>query len=316
MPEMVVKSLDESRAYIRGKLEGEKADVLAGELMAQFEEGLQSESLLAGDEGASIAEGKREDVLSLVDSVKILAANEERLSKDIGLVLWKGMYADEPADGNNYQIKHADGKLFATMRVENSGIFSSGKKADDVFRSAPAVDNPQLYITQIIDSFTDQSYKDFEKVKPEVILNLAAEKAYPELLKQAEALKAAASKADKPGLSAFFEAKEHAKWAAQLEQKTYAPLDQVSGPESGDGIAGESQPAIALTLNGGAWYLKAAGNDGDMKRVTIGRVIETEKDFGEDKEIDYTKYTSQLNWTVSNLNMRAFNTGLAKRLEE
>ncbi len=294
-PSLVEKTLDESRAYIRGQIESEKAEIIAIELCDQFANGLLSEGLI---EEEHIAEGKMEDVLALAASVVITAA-DERLSKDVALQVWKDLGADEPQDGKTYAIQLADGKHFANMEVQNPSLFD--KEVLSVFLRAQAHDNKALHLFQIVNGFTEKSNKPYDEVKDEVILLVSAEKAYPTLLEHAQTLLAEAAKASEPNLTKFFAQSKNKKWAAQIESKSYGPLESILPPEGADGFM---SPIIAFTQAGKEFYLSSALKDGDMQRITLSRVVgygvETEDPAADNAD----RYISELKRTVSGLNNR------------
>ena len=307
-PKMISKTLDESRAYIRGKLQGEKADAVAVDLCNRFLTALSNESLVEED---LIAEGKHGDVISLVSTITIEAADDERLEKSVSLQLWQDLGADEPDKASVYQIQDKDGKHVASMNIENPSLFQ--KEPGSILLHAPAQDNQQLHVYQIVESFTDSSYKEFADVKNEVVLYESAQKAYAELLETAQAMKTSLDKAD-ANLAGFFDANERKHWAAAIETKDYNPLDQITEPEGAEGELGDAAPAIAFTLAGKGIYLKSADNDGDMRRVTIGRVLKHESSIDPEKDIDYAQHVQFVERSVSSLQGQSFNDVITKSL--
>lgn len=299
-PKMESKTLAESRAYIRGKLQGEKADEVALDLCSRFLTAVSNESLIEEDR---IAEGKHDDLLSLVPTVTIAAADDERLDKDVSLTLWTKMGADEPQSGSSYQIQDAEGKHVASMNVENPSLFQ--KEPGSILLRAQAIDNPQLHVFQVIEGFTDSSYKDFDAVKDEVILYESAQRAYAELREEAEAIKTALARSD-ASFAKYFEAEERKHWAAAIDSQTYAPLDEIVEPMSAEGGLGDKKPAIAHTVPGHGVYLKEAENDGDMRRITIGRVVKFESSEDPEKDIDYAQHVQFVERTVRGLQQQAF----------
>ena len=299
-PKMEIKTLAESRAYIRGKLQGQKAEEVALDLCSRFLTAVSNESLIEEDR---IAEGKHDDLLSLVPTVTIAAADDERLEKDVSLMLWTELGADEPQSGTSYQIQDKDGKHIASMNVENPSLFQ--KEVGSILLQAQAKDNPQLHVFQIIEQFTDSSYKGFDDVKQEVILYEAAQRAYAELRDEAEAMKTALASSDMT-LAKYFEAEERKHWAAAIDSKTYAPLDEIVEPVGAEGAFGDKKPAIAHTVPGQGIYLKEADNDGDMRRITIGRVVKFESSIDPEKAIDYAQHVQFVERTVRGLQQQAF----------
>ncbi len=266
-PEIVTKTLEESKDYIRDTLATKKAEEVAVELADTFQFKIEEESLTEGDK---IAEGKRDAVLKLVDNVSI-KADDKRLNKDIKLSVQSKLTADDPGAGTVYSILLEDGKPFAKMQVPKTSPFN--KEVDTFFVKKQAFDNGDLYIIQIIDGFTEADYKAYDSVKDEVVHYLCAQKAFPDLIKKAnEIIKTVSGQTDGT-LVKYFDAEANKKWAAQIQDKTYGPLETVVVPTAEDlGNFEENLPMIAYTLPGKGVFLAVANNDGDMKRVTIRRI--------------------------------------------
>lgn len=90
---------------------------------------------------------------------------------------------------------------------------------------------------------------DDPTVRAAVIAELAARRAYPLLLAEAEALRAQAEKAGPGGLRALFaDPALKAKWKVEVTTAELSPLEELAAPEPADQSAARPDPRLAASL--------------------------------------------------------------------
>lgn len=271
-PEYVVKTLQESKAYIRDKLSADKAQLVTEELLNRFTVQIGEKGLLDQDR---VAEGKREELLKLAAELRI-SAEDERLSEPVGLTVRSDMGADDPGNSETYVLEDKEGKHFARMQLPAPGLFADDVDHDDIFQKTQAFDNADLYVIQIVDNFTPSDYQPFETVRSELVLYVSAQRAYPDLVNEARSIATALSEQRDGTLVQWFEQKAHKSWAAQITTESYEPLKSVNlaSSDEDEALGLEARPLIAYCMPGKQFFVAEAANDGDMKRVTISRIID------------------------------------------
>ncbi len=106
---------------------------------------------------------------------------------------------------------------------------------------------------------------------------LAARRAYPKLLEEAEALRARAEAAGPGGLRKVFaeDAEVAARWSTSVERRSLDAMASLTPPEPADeGAArGDARLAVSLAVAGNPIMLAAERSDGDIPRVRLVQCV-------------------------------------------
>lgn len=113
--------------------------------------------------------------------------------------------------------------------------------------------------------------RSLDEVRDEVRAWLAARRAYPRLLAEAERLRAAAEAAGPGGLRTIHTGDVAARWPAGVRRATLGPSETLSPPEPADeGAApGEPRMAASIAVSGNPVVLVNQPQDGDVAQVRL-----------------------------------------------
>ncbi|NRA36769.1 MAG: hypothetical protein HRU15_01400 [Planctomycetes bacterium] len=303
-PVIVTKTLAESKAYIRAKLESETSTQILNELCENLVQAVQDSDLL---DNFLLIEGKEAELIALIKTVRI-PASDERLTAEVGLTVWTDVSGDDPGIDKDVQLLDKDGKSLAQFSQQGPLYLFNGERGK-ISLPQLAGNKPSFKAMILTDSIDPATDKELETVKEEVIMLAAVEKAEPELIKRAQALQAELSTEADRDLNAFFAAADRSFWAAAISEKDYGPLEKLEAPD-----AVSEMPIIAYTQAGKQYALVTDSKNDEEVTVKLVKIIRHEIKDSEG-EIDLRSSRESYIRAVNSVSRTAFNKELEKQRE-
>lgn len=238
----------------------------------------------------------------------------KQAAKDAGLSVAEGVEVKQDKDGK-LVIGHI-GEL--KQQERDVGLFA--QKIGFISGLTQTVGETPVWLLFHLTERREPSSKDLSDpdVKKEVKEHLAGERAYKQLLAEAEAIRAAAEKSGKGGLRSYFADDEvKKKWKTRVNSKTLTPLTMLKPPADEQGIvSGEGRLAISLALPSSPAILAASDKqDENVPSVKIVQAAEVQPgDPLKDEAV--TRLAQDYRRAIESHRWRVFNDEMLQKLNQ
>jgi len=187
-----------------------------------------------------------------------------------GLVVKENVLIEDPSGGGNLKVGE-----FGELNESQLRLF--GQELNYLFSPIQSSGANPTWLMMRLDGKRDAGFRELKDagVRSEVMAALAGQRAYKDLLKEAEAARAAAEKLGPGGLKKYAQSDAAKPWAATITSQPLPATTELRAPpaEIGSLAAGEARMLASLALPSAAVMLASAASEGaageDVPRVRL-----------------------------------------------
>jgi hypothetical protein len=201
------------------------------------------------------------------------AATFATAATQAGLVVTANVVVAEPRNGMVTLGAFGQIKDQAGLFAKDPGFISNPMQGAGTTAAPGATGTDATWLIVRVEAKQAAGFKTVDEARAEVQQILAGNRAYAELLKQADVLRAQAEQRGPGGLAALIADPAQAAWKTKVDSRTLPPLTELKVPPTEvGGTPGESRLAISLTL--AARPVVVAQRDGAAATVPSVRLVQ------------------------------------------